>query len=304
MPEVDVLLELVTESGAEHQRVHEARVTLGWLLRKAASEIGALRIGNKNWQSQYEAMKDEAIKASAELAKAQGDFASIEAILHESRAELSAAKSDADYERSQHAEFQCHWQIEKERADKACAELAAEREEARIQFEAREADIRDIRNLGIARQKAEAERDTLRAEVEEWRRIDDEAGKKIEMVEVVVETIKAERDAAVDNAKLMNEAASRHLRRAEEAEKRLALWTEGSADFMARAYRAEHERDEAKKELAALKKDMARAGGGVAMLVDHQERRVNELLEANNRYLERARKAERELAALKGVDNE
>jgi len=37
------------------------------------------------------------------------------------------------------------------------AELAAEKKEAEIQFEAREADIRDIRNLGIARQKAEAE---------------------------------------------------------------------------------------------------------------------------------------------------
>ena len=42
------------------------------------------------------------------------------------------------------------------------AELAAEKKEAEIQFEAREADIRDIRNLGIARQKAEAERDALR----------------------------------------------------------------------------------------------------------------------------------------------
>ena len=50
------------------------------------------------------------------------------------------------------------------------AELAAAKEEAQIQFEAREADIRDIRNLGIARQKAEAERDTLRELLREARR--------------------------------------------------------------------------------------------------------------------------------------
>jgi len=49
------------------------------------------------------------------------------------------------------------------------AELAAAKEEAQIQFEAREADIRDIRNLGIARQKAEAERDELRELLREAR---------------------------------------------------------------------------------------------------------------------------------------